>query len=582
MQKLQGIAVSPGIAVGEALVLDDGGFRVPRRFVAREAVDAELARLDAAFLEARKLTERHRDAAAAQLGAHYAAIFEAHLAMLGDPRLRAELEEAVRERLYTPEFAVSHVLRRYARVLQSLESGFLADRATDINDVEHRLLQHLTGRPRYETSHLESPVLVLAHNLTPSETVNLNPKFVLGFVTEIGGAGSHTAIVAEGMEIPAVVGLGPFLKDVASGDLVIVDGNQGVVILRPDEETAARYRREVEQDRTRAAELTSLRDLPAATLDGTNVQLLGNIEFPHEAPHCVERGVDGIGLYRTEFLYLGNDSVPDEEAHYRAYVSVLESLHGKPVVIRTLDLGADKLAIGRPAEAEPNPFLGLRSIRLTLRNVPLFKTQLRAILRAALHGDLRVMFPLVATIHELRQAKMLLADVADDLLEEGVPFRRDVPVGMMVEVPSAVVMLDQFLDEVSFLSIGTNDLIQYALAVDRSNKDVADLYSSADPAVLRLIDMTLRTAATRQVPVSLCGQMSGNPTYAMLLLGLGLRTLSVPPSAVPEIKRIVRSVSIEQCRGVAQRALTMENARNIKRYLKEELNRVLPTNVHDT
>jgi phosphotransferase system enzyme I (PtsI) len=424
---------------------------------------------------------------------------------------------------------------------------------------------------------LTSPVLILAHNLTPSETANLDRKFVRGFVTELGGAGSHTAIVAEGMEIPAVVGIGPFLHEVSGGETVIIDGFEGVVILQPDEETLARYRYEAEQDRTRSQSLQALRGVPAVTLDGESVQLMGNIEFPAEAALCVERAVDGVGLYRTEFLYLGSESVPDEETHYRAYCEVLETMRGKPVVIRTLDLGADKLAGGAVTpEDERNPFLGLRSIRLSLRNVPLFQTQLRAILRAGVRGDVRIMFPLISTVREFRQAKMVLADVAEDLHEHGIDYKRDVPVGMMVEVPSAVMMLDHLVDEVDFLSIGTNDLIQYALAVDRGNKDVADLYSSADPAVLRLIGMTIRAAEPKRVPVSLCGQMSGSPTYAMLLLGLGLRSLSVPPSAVYEIKKIIRSVTADQCRAVATRALAMDNARDIRRYLKEELKKVLP------
>lgn len=576
MQKLQGIAVSPGTAIGEALVFDDEGFRIPRRFVTRDAVDTELERLNQAFDEARAQTERHRDAVTRELGEQYGAIFEAHLQMMADPRLRAELEDSIRTRHYSPEYAVSRVLRRYAKVFSSLDSSFLAERSNDIIDIEKKLLRVLLGKPREEISDLASPVLILAHNLTPSETANLDRRFVLGFVTELGGPGSHTAIVAEGMEIPAVVGTGPFLKDVSGGDTVIVDGNLGLVILQPDEETLALYRHEAEEDRRRDAKLEVMRDLPAETTCGTRVQMLGNIEFPTEAVHCIERGLDGIGLYRTEFLYLGSESVPEEEDHYRAYSEVLQAMQGKPVIIRTLDLGADKLIAGKMADDERNPFLGLRSIRLSLRNIPMFKTQLRAILRAGVHGDVRIMFPLVSTVREFRQAKMILADVCEDLHENNIPYKRDVPVGIMVEVPSAVMMLDHFVDEVDFLSIGTNDLIQYALAVDRGNAAVADLYSSCDPAVLKLIDMTIRAAAPKKVPVSLCGQMSGSPTYTMLLLGMGLRSLSVPPSAVPEIKKIVRSVNIEQCRHVAAKALSMDNARDIRRYLKEELKKVLP------
>lgn len=575
MQKLQGIAVSPGVAIGEALVMDHEGFRIPRRFVARDAVDDELERLDRGIAAAAGEVEHNRDYVARELGKEYGAIFEAHLQMLRDPRLRGELEQMIRERHYSPEYAVSRTLRRYAKVFQKLDSSYLAERANDIFDIEKRLLRNLLGRRREEISRLTSPVLVLAHNLTPSETANLDRRHVRGFVTEVGGAGSHTAIVAEGMEIPAVVGTGPFLTDVSGGELVIIDGDQGLVILNPDEETIARYRHEVEQHRSMAARLETLRDLPAETVDGVRIELYGNIEFPHEVQHCLERGSDGIGLYRTEFLYLGAETEPDEEDQYRAYAEVAQAMQGRPVVIRTLDLGADKMATVPAPEAERNPFLGLRSIRLSLRNLPLFRTQLRAILRASVLGDVRVMFPLISTMLELRQANMVLADVMEDLDEHGQPFNRDLMAGMMVEVPSAVIMIDQFLGEVDFLSIGTNDLIQYTLAVDRSNKDVAPLYTASDPAVLKLIDMTLRAAERRNIPVNLCGQMSGSSTYTMLLLGMGLRQMSVAPSAIPEIKKICRSVTIEQCRAVSARALAMENARDIKSYLKEELKKVL-------
>ncbi len=575
MQKLQGIAVSPGVAIGEALVMDNEGFRIPRRFLARDAVENELERLSLAFDAAAREIEHNRDAVSRELGKEYAAIFEAHLQMLRDPRLRGELDQMVRERHYSPEYAVSRTLRRYAKVFQSLDSGYMAERANDIFDIEKRLLRNLLGRRREQISNLTSPVLVLAHNLTPSETANLDRRFVRGFVTETGGAGSHTAIVAEGLEIPAVVGTGPFLTDVSGGDVVIIDGDQGLVILHPDEETIARYRHEVEQRRTMAARLESLRDLPAETQDGVRVQLDGNIEFPHEVGHCLDRGADGIGLYRTEFLYLGADVEPDEEAHYNAYAEVVQAMAGRPVVIRTLDLGADKLSTPG-LDIERNPFLGLRSIRISLRNTELFRTQLRAILRASALGDVRIMFPLISTMLELRQAKMVLADVMEDLEEHGRPFNRDLKIGMMVEVPSVVIMIDQFVEEVDFLSIGTNDLIQYTLAVDRSNKDVASLYTASDPAILKLIELSVQAARRRGIPVNLCGQMSGNPLYTMLLLGLGLRQMSVPPSAVPEIKKICRSVTIAQCEEVAARARRLEHARDVKRYLKEELKQVLP------
>jgi phosphotransferase system enzyme I (PtsI) len=576
MERLQGIAVSPGIAIGEALVLDNEGFRIPRRFLPRDAVEEELDRLNRAFDAAVAEVEHNRQQVADQLGDDYAAIFSAHLQMLRDPRLHEEIEEMIRVRHYSPEYAVSRALRRYAKVFQSLEGQYMAERANDIFDIEKRILRNLLGRRREELSQVTSPVLVLAHNLTPSETANLNPQFALGMVTEIGGPGSHTAIVAEGLGIPAVVGVGSFLTDVSGGDTVIIDGDQGQIVLHPDEETLARYRHEVEEQRTLATKLESLRELPAETIDGAAVQLLGNIEFPYEVKQCDDRGAVGIGLYRTEFLYLGRDDDPSEETHFESYASVVQAMRNKPVVMRTLDLGADKMRMLPNPEDERNPFLGLRSIRLALRNRDLFRTQLRAILRASALGEIRIMFPLISTILEFRQARMVLADAMEDLEEAGLPFDRDVKVGMMVEVPSAVMMMDRFVEEVDFFSIGTNDLIQYCLAVDRSNKDVASLYTASDPAVIRMIDMAVKAALGSNVPISMCGQMCGDPTYTMLLLGLGLRSLSVTPAAVPEIKRVCRSVTIEKCEEVADRVRSLESARDIKTYLKEELSRVFP------
>jgi phosphotransferase system enzyme I (PtsI) len=576
VQTLQGIAVSPGVAVGEALVIDNEGFRIPRRFVARDAVDDEIDRLNVAMSMVEKQISTNSDTVSKQLGDQYGAIFSAHAQMLRDPQLRDEIEQMVRQRHYSPEYAVSRTLRRYAKVFQSLDNSYLAERANDIFDIEKHLLRALLGQRREELTHLTSPVVVLAHNLTPSETAHLDPRFVLGFVTEIGGSGSHTAIVAQGLELPAIVGAGQFTSEVSGGDVVIVDGDRGLVILQPDEETLARYRYEAEQHRTLAKRLESLRDLPAVTADGVRIELLGNIEFPHEARLCIERGSDGIGLYRTEFLYLGAETEPTEEDHYKAYAQVVAQMAGRPVVIRTLDLGADKMAnVPRP-EDESNPCLGLRSIRLSLRNLPLFRKQLRALLRATAVGNVRVMFPMITTIQELRQAKMVLSDVMEDLEEHGVTFNRRLPTGMMVEVPAAVVLIDRFVEEVDFISIGTNDLIQYTLAVDRANKDVASMYTSVDPAVLRLIQASILAAQRANIEANVCGQMSSNPVYTMLLLGLGLRHLSVTPSAVPEVKRVIRGVTLDQCRSVAEKALGMESSRNIDNYLKEELRKLVP------
>lgn len=576
MQRLQGIAVSPGVAIGEAVIFGNEGFRISRRFLPREAVSKELARLDEAILAAGKEIDLNRQRVAEQLGDDYAAIFSAHLQMLQDPKLRDELEQMIRDRHYSPEYSVSRALRRYAKVFLSLEGDTMAERANDVFDIEKRLLRHLLGDRREGMGELTSEVLILAHNLTPSETANLNPDYVKGFVTETGGPGSHTAIVAEAMDIPAVVGTGPFLTEISGGETLIIDGDNGLVILQPDEETLARYRHELDEHLQLAAKLATLRDLPSDTLDGQHITLLGNIEFPAEVQQCKDRGAEGIGLYRTEFLFLTSDVQPSESDHLTAYREVLQAMEGSPVVMRTLDLGADKIPNFPMPDDERNPFLGLRSIRLALKHVDMFRIQLRAMLRANTLGNLRIMFPLITNLIELRRAKMVLSDAMEDLEEEGIPFSRQVEVGMMVEVPSAVVMMDHFVEEVDFFSIGTNDLIQYALAVDRSNKDVASLYTGSDPSILRLIKMAIDTAGQHGRPISMCGQMCGNPIYTMLLLGLGLRHFSIVPAAIPEIKRVCRSVTIAQCEEFAARVMSFESARDVKTALREELLNVLP------
>jgi phosphoenolpyruvate-protein phosphotransferase (PTS system enzyme I) len=468
-------------------------------------------------------------------------------------------------------------MRRHAKALESLNQGNFAARASDLFDMEKRILRKLLGHRREQIQHLTEPVIVLAHDLTPSETAALDPTKVFAFATEAGGRASHTAIMAGALEIPAVVGLGRFVIDVSGGDQVIVDGNRGVLILNPDEETLEHYERTRSSFRTFETKLGELRDLPAETRDNVRIPLLGNIEFPQEAVHCTERGADGVGLYRTEFLYLGKQSDPTESEHLDAYLTVLRALGPKPVVIRTLDLGADKFSLNsEPVAEERNPFLGLRSVRLCLRNLTLFKTQMRAILRASAFGDVRIMFPMVSTLLELRHCKMILAEVKEDLEEEGIAFNRKLPVGTMIEVPAAAVMAEFLAKEVNFFSIGTNDLIQYTLAADRTNEAVASLYSAGDPAVIRLIDQVVKAAAKYNIDVNVCGEMSGEPIYTMLLLGLGLRQLSVTPHNIPEIKKIIRSVSIPEAVQVAQEVLLMETARDVNNFLREQTRRILP------
>jgi phosphoenolpyruvate-protein phosphotransferase (PTS system enzyme I) len=579
-----GIAVSPGVAISPAMLFGSQGFRIPQRFVSVDAVDSEISRFQASVETVSVALGENERVAREQLGDQYAAIFSAHRMMLRDPKLNDEIETLIRTKCFSPEFASSRVLRNYAKRLQSLGNTYLAERSADVFDLEKRLLKALLGEQHPELSHLTEPVVVLAHNLTPGETANLNRDFVKGFATEAGGHTSHTAILAGALEIPAVVGIGKFLADVSAGDVVIIDGNRGEVIIDPDEATIARYKDSVKQRAFESERLAGLNTLEARTTDGVRIQVLGNIEFPQEVEHCAERGADGIGLYRTEFLYLGKDHEPTEEEHYDAYCQVLHEMGDHPIVIRTLDLGADKI----PGDIEEfrtkadNPALGLRSIRLSLRHLGQFKTQLRAILRAAVHGDVRIMFPLVTTLLELRKARMILADVIEDLEEEKIEFRRDIPVGMMVEVPAAALQAHQFAREVDFFSIGTNDLIQYALAVDRAEPSVASLYRAGDPSILRLIQMVVDAGQIEDIPVTVCGQMSSDPKFVPLLLGLGIRNVSVTPISIPEVKDVVRNFSIKDAEELTKHALSLDIARDVENYLRAELNRLCPNRISDT
>ena len=579
-----GIAVSPGVAISPAMLFGSQGFRIPQRFVSVDAVDSEVSRFRTSVDSVSTALGENERVAREQLGDQYAAIFSAHRMMLRDPKLNDEIETLIRTKCFSPEFAASRVLRNYARTLQNLGNTYLAERAADVFDLEKRLLKALLGEQRPELSHLTEPVVVLAHNLTPGETANLNRDFVKGFATEAGGHTSHTAILAGALEIPAVVGIGKFLADVSAGDVVIIDGNRGEVIIDPDDATIARYQDSERRRESESARLAALNTIEARTNDGVRIQVLGNIEFPQEVAQCAKRGADGIGLYRTEFLYLGSDHEPTEEEHYDAYCRVIREMGNHPVVIRTLDLGADKI----PGDIEEfrtkadNPALGLRSIRLSLRHLGQFKTQLRAILRAAVHGDIRIMFPLVTTLLELRRARMILADVIEDLEEEKADFRRDIPVGMMVEVPAAALQARNFAREVDFFSIGTNDLIQYTLAVDRAEPSVASLYRAGDPSILRLIQMVVDAGRIENVPVTVCGQMSSDPKFVPLLLGLGIRSVSVTPISVPDVKDVVRNFSVNDAEEVAKHALSLDVARDVENYLKTELNRLCPGRISDT
>lgn len=575
MLKKEGIGASGGVAIGPAFVLDAEGVRIRRRYINHDEIQHELSRFHKALETALGEIEDTETSVAAKIGQDYGEIFSVHRRMLDDTHLRGQIEELIGERLCTAEHAVAKTLRTYSRMfLREAKDGYLAQRVTDIDDVEHRLLRALLGQRQEDLSHLNEPVIVIARDLTPSQTVSFDPKKILGFATNAGGRTSHSAIVARALKIPAVVALGDIVGDVSGGDIVIIDGNEGIVIVEPDSETRSRY-----EERGRSFHLfeerliEELHDLPAETLDGRRITLLANIEFPTEVKAAIEAGAEGIGLYRTEFLFVASKRPPTEREQYEAYAQAITELKGRHAVIRTVDLGADKLW---PGQDERNPFLGCRSLRFCLRHMEMFKTQLRAILRASVLGDVAMMFPLVSSLEEVRQARAILRDVMTEMRSDGIAFNENIKVGIMIEVPSAALTADILADEADFFSIGTNDLVQYTLAVDRNNQTVAHLYVPAHPAVLRLIKSVLDVGHRRDLPVAICGEMGGDVDYIILLVGMGLTEFSSVPAMIPEIKKVIRSITYEEARAIAEKAASFTDATETLRFLHEESKRVFP------
>ena len=579
MQIKRGIPVSPGVAIFTAFVLDAEDQPVPRRMVAAGKVSSEVDRLNNAIAASIQEIEGLKEQTASTLGEDLSKIFSFHVGVLADQQLIKQIISTIQTQHVSAEYSVYVTLRKLANTFAQHDSQLVRKTVSDVRDIERRILKHLIGGSREELRNLKGAAIVVAHDLTPSQTATLDKRKIKAIITDLGGRTSHTAILAHALGIPAIVGLEDITSDVSTGDTIVVDGNRGLVVIEPDAAKLMEYRAEAKKMAKQADVLRELRDKPAVTKDGTEVTLLANIEFPDEIHQAVNHGATGIGLYRTEFLYLAGDQVPNEDQQYEAYVQAIRGLEGRPLTIRTLDLGADKVVESlAPASIwnERNPFLGCRSIRLCLQNLPLFKTQLRAVLRASVEGPVKIMFPLISNIMELRQAKMILSDVKEDLEDQGIPYRDDIPVGMMIEVPSAALQALTFAHEVDFFSIGTNDLIQYTVAVDRGNERIANLYSAAHPAVITLIKEVIRAAQRAQIDVSLCGEMASDPEFTMLLIGLGLRTFSITPPAVPEVKQVIRSVSVEQCRRVARKVASFDSNREVLNYLKGEVGKIMP------
>ncbi len=576
MEIKKGIAVSPGVSIGKSLIIDSEDYRIPRREIEPSQRIVEIQRARNAFRDAIEELTKLETGQGEASGGRIRDIFAVHMRFLKDRSLRRKITDLIHTESVTAEYAVSTVLREIASHFTSVKDAYISERAADIYDIERRLLRQLLGTKREDILHLREEVIVVARELSPTQTAGFNRDYVKGMATDAGGRTSHTAIVARSLGIPAVVALEDLTEVVRGGDTVVIDGNRGIVIVNPDEETIRQYEAYSREFVALEHKLDGIREKPAVTRDGVHVRLLGNIEFPDEAEVVLQKGGEGVGLYRTEFLYLNRPTEPVEQEQYEAYAEVVRVFKDKPVIIRTFDLGADKYTQSRRIAPEPNPFLGLRSIRFCLQNLTMFKTQLRAILRASVLGQVRIMFPLITNIQELMQAKMILHDVMEDLDEEGIAYKRDLDVGIMIETPSAALTASTLARDADFFSIGTNDLTQYTLAVDRGNELVSTLYSAADPAVLRLIRTVIQDAYKARIDVSVCGETASEPEYVMLLLGLGVRTLSLTPPMIPEIKQVIRSVTVEDCNHLTREVLAMNSERQISSYLRNAARKILP------
>ena len=530
MNQLQGIPVSPGVVIGRALVLDRSLHRVPFSVLQPDEIPAELHKFDTAISKAKAEVVHDREMVAETLGAEPAKIFEFHLGLLSDVNLVDPIRTRIKDEGVNAAFAVVEAFGALADKFRAMDNRVFREKATDVFDLERRLMNQLTGGSKDRLESVEEPVIVVCHQVTPADAAMFNHDKIIGIATDIGGRTDHSSIVAAAIGVPVVVGCKSVAEEVSDGDLLILDGKSGTVIINPDAETVVKMQRNIElleSFRQKTQEVSSQQSI---TECGTEIHLYGNIEFSHEIEQVIRKGGEGVGLYRTEFQYLISSSLPTEDELFEEYASAIQALDGRKLTLRTFDLGADKYTQAQTMEPERNPFLGLRSIRYCLQNQHLFRTQLRAIIRASAVGPLQVMFPLITCMNELRQAKLIFNDVLEECIEEGLAVAPNIPVGMMVEVPSAALMAATFTREVDFFSIGTNDLIQYTVAVDRGNERVASLYTAANPAVIKLVKSVIRAARRGKVETSLCGEFAGFSLFAGFFSDCGLSNIAISSS----------------------------------------------------
>lgn len=570
-----GIAGSGGIAAGKAYIYKNEQALIDTGRIEPGTEEAELLSLEEGIAVTRAQLEELKNKVSEELDMNKALIFDAHLMMLEDPELLETVRESIRNERYKAAYAVQKAADHYIFVFGQLDDAYMRERAADIKDVSSRLIRNLLGVSSDGLRKLDSPVIIVTHDLTPSDTASMNKSCVLGFASDIGGGTSHAAIMAKSLGIPAVLGLGNISDKVNNGDYIIIDGNEGKVLINPGEELERQYLQKIEDHKNQMEKYRETALMPAVTTDGRRLEIAGNIGTPEDVDSITRNGADGVGLFRTEFLYMDRNSMPLEEEQFQAYKKAAEGLGGKQVIIRTLDIGGDKKLPYLELTDELNPFLGWRAIRICLERTDIFKTQLRAILRASYYGNILIMFPMISGVGEVIEAKAVLEEAKGELREKKIPFNEDIKVGIMVEIPSAAVTADLIAEEVDFFSIGTNDLCQYTLAVDRMNPKVSKLYQPLHPGILRLIKNVIDASHNKGIFTGMCGEMAGCAEAAVILLGLGLDEYSMNAASIPVIKNILRKVSYEKAREIAANALKMKTPEEVLEYsqgILEQLN----------
>lgn len=568
---LYGIAASEGIAIAKTYRLESPSLQFDKKTIADPQQEVE--RLNSALAASTQELELIRDQAEKQIGPKEAAIFGAHLMVLSDPELIGPITEKIQTDRVNAESALQEVSDMFMEMFAAMDNEYMQERAADIKDVRNRVLAHLLGVKFPNPGLIDEKVILLAEDLTPSDTVQFNPEFIQGFITEIGGRTSHSAILARTLEIPAVVGVKKLMETLEDGMMLIIDGIEGKIIADPTAEEIETYNKRKEEFAAQKRELASLKDAATISADGVQVELAANIGSPKDVDSLLENGAEAIGLFRTEFLYMGRDSFPTEEQQFEIYAEVLKRMGDKPTVVRTLDIGGDKELSYLDLPKELNPFLGLRAIRLCLEMPDLFRTQLRALIRSSVHGNLKIMFPMIATLEEFRQAKQMFVEEQQKLAAENIPFNENIEVGIMVEIPSTAVLADVFAKEVDFFSIGTNDLIQYTLAADRMNENVAHLYQPFNPAILRMVKMVIDAAHKEGKWAGMCGEMAGEQLAVPILLGLGLDEFSMSASSILKTRSMIGTLSKAEMETHTERILSLATAQEVRQYVAELVNR---------